>query len=271
MESNRIDYPKIFEAHLQVPPGTFMDCYAFSIHKSGSSLMHGMIAEVCQIAKIPAISIPDIIFREGIFEKDWVNDSAVSELIGPGRIYYGFRALPQLLLNESIGLKEKKSVLLVRDPRDALVSQYYSFSGKNFSHKLPDKNQEVLMNRATATEFLSIDEYVLKFAPQHLAKLLAYKNHLRFDNVLLRRYEDIYFDKRKFLGEIFDHFGLEVASEVLDIVASRNDIRPEAEDPTKHIRKGTPGDHAEKLLPETINKLNALFRDVGEYYGYDLQ
>lgn len=271
MESNRIDYLKIFEAQLAEAPGPFKDCYAFSIHKAGSTLMHSMIASVCRAAQIPSITIPDVLFREGIFEKDWECDSSILSLVTPGRVYYGFRALPPLLTEESVRLREKKSVLLIRDPRDALVSQYYSFGGKHVSHRLPDKNKEAFVESAKITEDLTIDAYVLAAAPSYLNKMAAYRENLCFENVLLRRYEDIYYDKRKFLGEIFAHFGVEVSKEILDAVASRNDVRPASEDPGKHIRKGTPGDHIEKLQAETIQALNQIFRDMAACYGYDLK
>lgn len=265
-----VDYKKIFEQELAVPSGTFMDCYAFSIHKAGSTLMHKMIADVCRAAKIPGISIPDTLFRQGIFEKDWAEDPRILELISPGRIFYGFRHLPPVLLADSLQLKFKKSVLLIRDPRDALVSQYFSYGGKHVSHRLPDKNKEAFLEKAQSTADLSIDEYVLKLSRNHLKKLLAYRNNLYFDNVLLCKYEDIYFDKRTFLGNIFRHFGIRVNQRILDAVAEKNDVRPEEEDPTKHIRKGTPGDHANKLKPETIQELNNLFGKVCKWYGYDL-
>ena len=53
-------------------------------------------------------------------------------------------------------------------------------------------------------------------------------------------------------------------------MAAQNDIRPVEEDMSKHIRKGTPGDHREKLQKETIAKLNDIFRDTCSFYGYDL-
>lgn len=264
-----IDYKNIFASQL-LCRGDFPDCYAFSIHKAGSSLMHAMINQVCHFARIPGLSIPDTLFLEGISENIWGNDERIIDLIGPGRVYYGFRSLPKVLLNESVCLREKKSVLLVRDPRDALVSQYFSFGGKNVSHKLPNKDKEAFLEKFQTTSHMEIDQYVLHTAVNYRNKLNAYKNNLNFENVLLFKYEDIYFDKRKFLGDIFNHFGILVESKLLDDVASKNDIRPAAEDAAKHIRKGTPGDHVNKLRPETINKLNTIFAEICEWYGYDL-
>lgn len=250
--------------------GDFPACFAFSIHKAGSSLMHSMIAAVCNKTGIPSISIPDILFVEGIVENEWQNDPGIARALTDGRVYLGFRALPPLLqVDDSLALT-RKSVLLVRDPRDALVSQYYSFGGKHLSHRLPTKNTDQFLERTKATADLEIDEYVLTFAPQYLAKLRAYRDHLDFSTVLLRRYEDIFFDKRNFLEEIFRHFGLQVDADAIREVAEAHDIRPATEQVGQHIRKGTPGDHREKLQPATIARLDEMFREIGLFYGYGL-
>ncbi len=263
------DYKKIFAQEMDIS-GTFQECYAFSIHKAGSSLMHKMIIDVCNLSNIPAISIPDILFLEGISEIIWENDENIINLITPGRIYCGFRQFPNLLLNESLNLKDKKSVLLVRDPRDALVSEFFSFGGKNISHTMPEKTKESFIKEVQTNAYMDINQYVLNSAKYYQDKLNAYKNKLNFDNVLIFKYEDIYFDKRKFLSDIFNHFSIAIESNILDHVANENDIRPEVEDITKHIRKGTPGDYKQKLKPSTIDKLNEMFTDIAAWYGYDL-
>jgi hypothetical protein len=264
-----MDYLALFKKDLATW-GTFQECFAFSIHKAGSTLMYTMISQVCKAVQIPALSIPDMLFKEGIVSSEWENDQELLGLIEPGHIYYGFRFLPEILLNPQIRLREKKSVLLVRDPRDALVSEYYSLGGKHPSHCLPDKNKEAFLERAKANADFDIDEYVLRKATNHLRKLTTYQSNLDFNRVLLRRYEEIYFDKRTFLIDIFAHFGLSVPIEVIEQVAAQNDIRPVEEDMSKHIRKGTPGDHREKLQKETIAKLNDIFGDTCSFYNYDL-
>ncbi len=264
-----MDYLAIFKKDLATS-GAFQECFAFSIHKAGSTLMHKMIAQVCKAVQIPAISIPDMLFKEGVVASEWENDPELCKLIEKGRIYFGFRFLPEFLLSPQLRLREKKSVLLVRDPRDALVSEYYSFGGKHLSHRLPDKNKEAFLERVKVNEDFDIDEYVLRKAANHLKKLTMYQTKLNFNRVLLRRYEEIYFDKRTFLSDIFCHFGLSIPTEVIKRVANENDIRPVEEDISKHIRKGTPGDHRDKLQKNTIAKLNDLFGDSCSFFGYDL-
>lgn len=251
-------------------PGDFEECYAFSIHKAGSTLMYMMIADVCNAAKIPAISIPDILFSEGIKDNQWENDINLLDLITLGRIYYGFRYLPEILQHQTSKLRGKQCVLLIRDPRDALVSEYYSYGGKHFSHHLPNKNKEAFIEIFSNSVNLDIDQYVLRFANNHLNKLNNYKQFLDFDHVLLRKYEDIYFNKKAFINDIFSHFRIQISSSIIDQVATKHDIRPTQEDPTKHIRKGTPGDHRLKLQQDTISKLNDIFRETCRWYGYNL-
>lgn len=101
-----IDYKILFQDKL-ASQGSFSECYAFSLHKAGGSLMHSMIHQVCQLAKILGFSIPDTLFWEGISENIWENDEHILDLIAPGRVYYGFRQLLKVLLNETVHLREK--------------------------------------------------------------------------------------------------------------------------------------------------------------------
>lgn len=263
------DYKAIFDGHLG-PRGDFPACFAFSIHKAGSTLLHKMIADVCNLCKIPALSIPDTLFLEGIRDKEWQADKGILNLVEEGRLYYGFRYLPAAFLDPKLGLKKRQSVLLVRDPRDALVSEFYSFGGKYISHRTPDKNVESFTKDLEANAGLSIDDYVIQTSPYHLAKLQDYRNALDFSTVMLSRYEDIYFDKHRFLAEAFAHLRVPADPLIIRQVAAINDIRPSVEDYSKHIRKGAPGDHREKLKPETIELLNDMFHETCLHYGYDL-
>ena len=46
--------------------------------------MHAMIHQVCARAKIPGISIPDVLFNEGLMDT-WSSDKELLEFIVPGR------------------------------------------------------------------------------------------------------------------------------------------------------------------------------------------
>ena len=255
-------------AALPEQEGDFAPCYAFSVHKSGSTMMNKMIGEVCRKQDIPSVALPNWFFDEGIPPKVWSTDPELLPVCSRNLVYYGFRFLPPVFTDPALKLTDRRAVLLVRDPRDALVSQYFSYGKKGGSHKLPKKGAEVILAKMEAAGDIGIDEYVLGEAPKLRRKLTEYRDALNPDLTLQRRYEDVFFDKATFLGEIFDHFGIAVPPARIRKVAERHDVRPEQEDPSQHIRKGTPGDHAEKLRPETIASLDDTFREIGAFYGY---
>lgn len=251
------------------PKGGFPACFAMSIHKAGSTLLHNMVRMACRRQRIPCANIPTLLFNEGVPDAQWNVDESLLECFQDGRVYVGFRMLPPIFHRPSI-LLERPVVLLVRDPRDALVSQYFSFAGSRPSHRAPQKNARRFIENIQSRADVDIDEYVLDAADTYLQKMVAYRHALDFDRVLLRRYEDIYFEKRAFLQEIFRHFGLEIRPGIVTEVAREFDVRPRRERPGLHIRKGEPGDHRGKLRPATIERLDATFADVCREYGYDL-
>jgi hypothetical protein len=245
-------------------------CYAFSVHKCGSSMLFGMLVAIGRQAKIPVVSLPDMLFNEGVFETDWLEDVSLRPAFGRRMLYCGFRVLPPLLCGADSPLLGRRFVLLVRDPRDALVSEYFSFGRRSGSHIRPKVNAEAFEARLNVIEDQGIDSYVLRLASNLHLKLDAYRQHMNFDLGLVRRYEDVYFDKLGFLREVFAHYRIEVDEAILERVAAKYDVRPETEDESRHIRQGLPGDHARKLKPETVERLNDIFRDIGAFYGYSL-
>ena len=264
-----MDYDAISSALPEGQPG-FNRCFAFSVHKNGSTMLERMIKDVCKRRDIPNVSIPSFFFTEGIPAQVWRDDKKLAPVFTKDILYHGFRFLPPVLQEAEVGLQDCRFVLLVRDPRDALVSQYFSYGKSTGSHAVPKKNAEAFIAARDALPERTIDEYVIALSRQLRKKLEAYRDALNFDLGLVRRYEDVFFDKETFLGEVFEHFDIKVPKGLIARVAEKHDIRPEKEDQTQHIRKGTPGDHKEKLLPETIEVLSKTFREVGGFYGYEM-
>lgn len=264
-----MDYDAISAALPEGQPG-FDRCFAFSVHKSGSTMLEKMIKDVCEHCEVANVSIPNFFFSEGIAAKVWQDDVKLTPVFTKDILYHGFRFLPSVLEDPGVNLRHSRFVLLVRDPRDALVSQYFSYGTTSGSHILPQKNTEAFVAARAALPERSIDDYVLAQRRGLRKKLAAYRRGLNFKQGLVRRYEDVFFDKQTFLREVFEHFAIEVPNEVIAAVAAKHDIRPAQEDETQHIRKGTPGDHREKLLPETIKKLNATFGPIGQFFGYEI-
>ena len=65
-----------------------------------------------------------------------------------------------------------------------------------------------------------------------------------------------------------DHLGLGLKPGQCKRAAERTDPVPTVENKAAHVRKATPGDHLEKLKPETIERLNAIFAEELAYFDY---
>ncbi|MBF2046964.1 MAG: sulfotransferase domain-containing protein [Elainella sp. C42_A2020_010] len=245
-------------------PANVASFFVFAIPKSGSVLQDNVMEDICQYLEIPAISIAKTAFKEGIEEGRFGED--ICELfVEQGYCYYGFRYFPPYLNNFDI--KGFKKILLVRDPRDILVSHYFSMKK---SHPLPQgaMGDQLAQLRQKLSE-VDIDSYVLENAERFADIFRAYAR-IEDENLKLFRYEDIIFAKHQWIGEILAFLGLEMEESVITEIAKRHDIFPNRENVDLHIRKVTPGDYKEKLKPDTIEILSELLEDVLIKYRYEL-
>ena len=96
----------------------------------------------------------------------------------------------------------------------------------------------------------------------------AYVSILGSRNFKVYRYEDVVGQKRPWIKEMAEFLDLELSDKMLQVILDNVDIKPNSEQPTKFIRRVTPGDHKEKLKPETIEKLNDKFSDLLRTFSY---
>lgn len=168
-------------------------------------------------------------------------------------------------------LEEYKIVLGVRDPRDMLVSSYFS---QAFSHPVPDKNgskHDTFMYRRQKALESGIDKYVLDESIRINCIFEKYFNLLLkpYQHVHVTRYEDMISNFESWLGDLLTYCDLK-PSECLKnkIMENNRMLKPHKEDSNKHIRKGMAGDYMEKLQPETIKQLNEILSSSLVYFGY---
>jgi hypothetical protein len=237
--------------------------FLFSIHKSGSTLANKILQDICDDSGIPVINLPSFLF--GVPRPYWEASQSINELLMEGYCYNGFRFLPKIFINNPFILS-KKRIFVFRDPRDALVSYYYT---EIYNHPLPPKgtrNRENMIKRRELLKEKDINEYVKEKAPFLID---SYKRYL-FDKQLVSggsvfRYEDIIFNKANFVKQICDYIGINHNIDYKRI-ASKHDIIPTSEDQTKFIRKAIPGDHKEKLNKKTISWLNQYLSEILERF-----
>ena len=169
-------------------------------------------------------------------------------------------------------LEQYKTVLVTRDPRDILVSGYYSIA---HSHQPPsktgDKYDDFMERRRTAKQ-LTIDEFVIAESGKVYDEFVRYEGLLldRHPSTYLTSYEAMVSDFRLWLTGLADYCELDVSRGLADsLVREHERIRPRREDVRKHLRKGRPGDYMEKLSAETVEYLDATFAPGLSRFGYD--
>jgi hypothetical protein len=154
-------------------------------------------------------------------------------------------------------------VLVLRDPRDVLTSQYFSI--KN-SHPLV--TPELIERRKIALQS-SIDEHVLSQADRFVKTYTEYLDHVYGKkNVLFLKYEELISDFKSCLLKINTHCGFELTEEQLKKLDKSEKFNKKQEDQNTHIRKISSGDHKEKLKPETIGILNKKFEGILRILNY---
>lgn len=163
-----------------------------------------------------------------------------------------------------------KVVLMIRDPRDILVSSYFSSA---FSHQEPDRSgdkyERFIHKRQETTQ--SIDEFVKKQSETLLKYFIRYEELLvkRHPDIYVAFYEEMVMDFDQWLDRMLKYLDLRVSDQLLGRIKNENQkLKPKQENVQKHIRKGQPGDYKDKLQHETIHYLNEKFHWFLQKYNY---
>jgi hypothetical protein len=244
------------------PPSCTPSFFVFALHKSGSTMLNGIIEAIAHYRQIPIISVAQSSYMQG-FEEDELDKEVCSLFTPTGYGFYGSRYLPNYL--EGFDLGRFKKILLVRDPRDILVSLHFSLQQ---SHSVADgKVGEQLLNERKLALEIDIDHHVLCRAPYIKNRFEQY-GRIEDSQCKHFRYEDVVFEKPQLIRDILAFLELSLDETAIREIAQRFDVFPEQEDPSAHIRKVTPGDYKQKLKPKTITQLNDFFQDILSRYQY---
>ncbi len=240
--------------------------FLFGIRKSGSSIMNAMVMALAEMNDANFVDVAGKLFAKGVRVRDWQSDEAMGALVHRGNVYGGFRNAPLGIANHPL-LPGSPKVLLVRDPRDALVSEYFSNA---YSHSLPKEGEmlDVMLAERSAALRNSIADYVMRMAMNFRNTLRQYDAFLAMPNMRLYRYEDAIMNKRWFLEDLCVHYGWEATETQIEQILGWADVLPDEEKPTEFVRKVTPGDHMDKLDATTIAQLSEMFAAELDHYGY---
>lgn len=240
--------------------------FVLGVRKSGSSVLNSIVEALSRFNGLNFVDVAGKMFEHGIPVSEWQEDENLSDILAPGNVYGGFRNSPKAFYRSEL-YRDSRKIFLVRDPRDALVSEYFSNA---YSHSIPEAGaeRESMLRLRDSTQAASIEQYVIRMARPLKAVLRDYRRLEDDPNCIRFRYEDVIFEKGKLIDDICAFFGWEIHENQRSAILGWADVRPQQERPTEFIRRVTPGDHSEKLSSRTITRLNRIFSGELARYGY---
>jgi hypothetical protein len=245
-------------------PGDFPSFFVFAMHKSGSTLMNRMLDQALFAAGVPQIPLPAIAFEAGLPPNEILNPEEL--VFERGYCYRNFHGVPPYL--HKFDIAANKKILLIRDPRDIVVSYYFSMAK---SHRLPPLGvvKKYLLNMRSMARRANIDQFCRSVAKEFKSQFRSYQSILSTE-LRLYRYEDVIFDKKAWLEDMLGYVGVALNDAKVTRIARENDIWPAVERPSKHIRQVTPGNFRKHLSRESIELLNSEFEHLLTEYNYAL-
>ncbi len=246
------------------------DIVVFTLHKSASMFIHQQCELLCGLCDMPYHS-PNIP-GSGINARKLLTDKSLWDThhgcIAPIRFFVD---LPREA--------DYNIILHLRDPRDVLVSMFYSYC---YIHP-----GEVAANTGYRQDVAArgIDAFVLTKAiggndmvgdygtGGHVEDLIGnlaqrYRDYTKHfigkPNVTLVKYEEMVGDYRSWLNKFTAPWPLTDRTRIIEsLVAQSATFFPRRfQDVMTHVRHVTPGDYKLKLKTSTIDKLNDIFSDT---------
>jgi hypothetical protein len=254
------------------------DIVVFTLHKSASMFIHKQCGLLCRLGGI-AYHSPNV-RNSGLDARRLLTDKDL------WRTHHGCFA-PVRFFVEIPQIEKYHIILHLRDPRDVLVSMFYSYC---YIHP-----GEIEGNTGYRKEAASrgIDAFVLGKASEgsaqyrgdygtggHVEDLIGnlpkrYQDYIERllgrPNVILVKYEDMVTDYRGWLEKFIRPFPIEDKARVIDeLVAQSPALFPRrTSDAMDHVRHVAPGDHKNKLEPSTIRELDGIFSETLNALGYE--
>ena len=235
----------------------------YTTHKCASTFVYRLFDVILKNSEYEFVDYAGAIFGAG----DQLNienpyeaflEQAYSDLYSLHGKIYG----PQRQYLDFPGRNNFKHIFFLRDPRDVLVSSYFS---RGFTHAEPLNtiHRKQFLEKRENTRTKEIDSYVLEEAEAWIYPL--YKQYLELRSTaksyIYLKYDLFVEDSSKFIQKI---------GEFLDLHPSQKDVNLLTEEASpvqnvevmKHKRSGKTGQYMEKLHPSTVEQLNQMLSEI---------
>ena len=243
----------------------YESCFFYTFHKCASTLFSSFLLK-------NIVGLRHVDYAKQIYLGESFGDIQFDRtgfVYGPIRISSGPKApVFELLVEPTCGsefIRDKIALFLIRDPRDILVSAYYSFG---FTHGLSksEKIRELQLQDRNKIQTKTLDEYALKTACNILQH---YETVDRLTNVCNRsivlKYEDMIYNWDLFVNDLTKYITIKEPTLAQLFEASRP---RDKENIRNHRRSGRPYGFKSKFKEETLISLNEIFKNTLSKFHY---
>lgn len=234
------------------------------MHKAASVFVNRVLELVLTNEGMVHIDFAGEAFNAGA--KEWEYCVSKSHLFATPGYYFGAFRGPYVDKFES--LSANNIVVQVRDPRDCIVSLYYSYK---YSHGSPGEGVlKKIFNRIRShVEETDIDSFAVEQATTYSRRLALITDLCgKYDDYTLLTYENMVLNFEAWEKQLYDYLNVDPPEEIRAQVAELANFEVPSEDVMQHKRQVMPGDHKRKLRGETIEQMNAILAQHLTKYGY---
>lgn len=242
---------KIQDAIIKIPKSSekYPSVLLFGLPKTGTTLLANVFKIACSQLEQGHVPLHDQLFKQGLGgASDEIliplNEvfSAQGYAYGTFRKYYNF--ITPAVLNKL------NKIVIVRDPKDMLVSDYFSMA---YSHPMPGgKAKSHFIKLRDSLQEADINEAVRRRLPNFIERIQTFRNVFPTSNLKVYQYEDIIFEKQQWIKDMMDFCEWPMTDRHIAKILESVDIFPEKEDKSNHIRQVAPGNYKKYLSEETI-------------------
>lgn len=235
-----------------------------TMHKAASVFVNRVLDLVLVNEGMVHVDFAGEAFNSGT--KEWEHCVSKSHLFSTPGYYFGAFRGPYVDKFED--LSKNRIVVQVRDPRDCIVSLYYSYK---FSHGAPgDGVLKKIFNRIRShVEETDIDSFAIEQAKTYSRRLGMITDLCnKYDDYTLLTYETMVLDFAAWENQLYGYLSVDPPQRIRAQVAELANFEVPEEDVTQHKRQVVPGDHKRKLKSETIEQMDAILAEHLTQYGY---
>jgi hypothetical protein len=238
-------------------------------YKAASSYVGTLLARLFQGRGVSQVDLGGYAYAHGMVEATFCIENQ-GLLRTPGYYFGPFR---DSYIADMPALRDTKLIIHVRDPRDCIVSHYYSVA---YSHHvppsgpvhddltLPTGRRQIYLREGI--DWAALGEDCVDFHKTFSA-LRDFEQAIGSERAYVSRYEDMVTDFPGWLDRLCAFTRCDHLTPLVEAIKHETTFAVR-ENKLNHMRQVTPGDFRRKLKPETQRTLTARLSDVIGHFGY---